>query len=177
MPSDSFFNSEFFAAMAGALVGGGISWLIQRQSFLKEERIRRATRAENVRKEKDREIEAQSMLAFSVLRKLTLTITVIADMHNHLHDAFILSLRRRTSMAAVLRPFTTDPEKFSFTLDELICIQKLGKADLLTEANDMPALEAMYVDNMALFRTLKSEIDALGEVVEVFSDGRATLRA
>ena len=175
MASESFFSSEFFAALAGALVGGGISWLLQRQSFLAQERVRKAIRSEASRKDKDREIEADSMLAFSVLRKLTMTVTTVADMHNHLHDGFIASIRRRVRFAAALRPFTTDPEKFSFTLDELICIQKLRKADLLTEANDMPSLQAMYVDNMALFRTMKLAIDELGDVLEVLEDGRVTL--
>jgi hypothetical protein len=158
-------------ALVGSLVGAGITCLAQWQIFNQQERIRKALAREAASKAETLRKETESIHAFSMFLKLNRIVTDLTDMRNSLHDAKIRALRDGGSMAAALRPFSTDPDKQGFSIEELLLVRALRRDDLLNIVTDLPAVHASYVDNIVVIRNLRTGWAELADEQELHVGG------
>lgn len=172
-PDDSSFGPEFFAAIIGALVGGLMALLVQLLGFwfqiFERNRTTQREREEEEKRQRDREI----VHAFSILVKINRAHTTIMDMKNHLHRGVLTAIKERMRYALAIKAFSSDPEPFRFSIDELALVRKMREADILNELLDLPFVHDMYIDNMRYHREECFKMADLAKDVKLSKDGKA----
>lgn len=166
-------GAEFFAAIVGAIVGGGISAAIQFYSFSEQERIRKAVRKEQRVVGEEAEREREALLAFSILTKINRALTALTQIREVLNKGLRVSIEKRIEFANAARAIASDPDRIEFTLEELALVRDLRRSDLLNVLLDLPYVLDGYVDNMSTFRRLRWEIVDLVSAGDVDRSGHA----
>jgi len=165
-------SSEFFAALAGAIVGGLISLVLQHLNYRREDRLR--TRSREIKREADREenAEREAVAAFLLLAKVSRAHTDISNFRKHLSEA-VDRAGPGNPLTLVTLPLASDPPKLFLSADEMILVRDIKNDQVLNDAMNFTHLHAMYVDSMKLFRELRNEIASLTSETRMDSDGQA----
>jgi len=165
--------TEFWSAIAGALVGGALTALTQLLSFRWQERRERARRREKEARDHKEHLTRQATLAFSILAKMNRGFTAITQVRDVLGAADQLVRETGMELANAARPIATDPDRFSFTLDEMILVRDIARDEWINPFMNLPHVVDGYIANMAVFRRQKAEINSMAEVGHIGPDGRA----
>lgn len=169
----AFFGAEFLAAVVGALFGGGISAAIQYYSFREQERVRKAIEGRQERLGAEAMKEKEALLAFSMLSKINRALTALTQIRDNLNNGFRHSLKNRMEFANGVLAIASDPDRISFTLEEMALVRDLRRDEIINDLMDLPYILDGYIDNMATFRRLRLEISDLAESGEIDRTGRA----
>lgn len=167
-------DPEFIAGVTGALVGGAISYVLQRQVFAKEAAQRAADRKQAVAQSDEVIRQSELNRAFSIMLKVTAALNGLQQASGQLHRAVLTSVRERMDLAGAMRAFSADFDRIKFDTDELILIRSLRNADLFNELLNLPAVLDLYIDNFAVVRRLRMEMQDLVEQATLTRTGAGT---
>jgi hypothetical protein len=125
-------SGEFWAAIAGAVIGGLlsgiISWLLQRSSYIEARR----QRAEDER-------AMQRMLSTALLIKMNAIYSDINSCHKHFEE----SIKNAQASDSTLEPWQCITKlsnvfpNIQFTMDELTFVHQLADLDLFNDLSNM----------------------------------------
>jgi hypothetical protein len=165
-------ETEFFAAIVGAVVGGAISAALQWQNFKAQNSKQAIAERRSDRAKKDSELQQNVVLAFSVLLKLNRIHTTVTNFLNHIHDGVLHAIRTKMELAGALKAFSSDPEPVEFTIEELALVRSCRNDDVLNALLDSPYINRMYIENAAVLRKMKLELAEIGQHRLVEAGGR-----
>jgi hypothetical protein len=175
MADTSFLESGFFASLCGAVVGALASIGAQQLAIRANERQARLSRLAIERKDREEELERQAALSLSILVKIGAALTVIADMHILLHDAFIKSVKTKTPFSSAVPGFSVDAKTIEFSNDEIVFLRRFKIGSLISTVIDLPSTLNMYIEHMKLVKKYRGDIENLGEIVSVGRGGNTTI--
>lgn len=165
--------TEFLAALAGALIAGSISGVLQWLSFKEQHRIRRAERRVADERMKETRNENEAVLAFSIMMKINRALTGIQQMKEQIDKGFLESVSRKMEFANAVQTLSSDPDRISFTIEEMALVRHFRKSEIANDLIDLPGILDLYIDNLAVIRNLKSEVSELAKTIEIDRYGRA----
>lgn len=134
--------NEFWAAIAGAVVGGIIAYFIQI----------RALNAATAAREKDA-AERRKSLGFALLIKMIRIYTTLRHMQNHMEEC--LGKLKEAEHAGwepwqVMVPIANPAENIHFSTDEMAMLLSLKNDDLF---NDLASLDVVHNSFIEIFQT------------------------
>ncbi|MBL8628073.1 MAG: hypothetical protein JNM81_00485 [Rhodospirillaceae bacterium] len=150
-------DSEFWAAIAGAVVGGLISLGVQLLAFRYSKK-----------QAKDAKQDTQIALAKSLLLK-TMKINAHLNQfqkHNEFH--FKLADEQKLGAWQVVKAFANLPQQIHFSTDELTLLLSLNADDLF---NEIVMLDEIHNDAIELFRTYKEMRGSLTQLLPSKMEG------
>lgn len=144
----SFFGSEFWAAIVGAMVGGVIAYLIQLQA-LREARKARAQAQEDENKS----------LGYSLFFK-TLTIwNNLAHMKKYVDEARKKQIDFKADrLSTVLKPLANVADPIKYDPREMSLLLSLGEAGTLNEILPLDAIHNSILPVWALYAKKRNEL-------------------
>lgn len=132
--------TEFWAAVAGALVGGAIALGIQLLVF-------RASKHQRTEEAEER----RTTLGKGLLVKMMRVYSTLFHLHRHLEEPFEKehNLRGRAEPWQIVTPVANLPSTVHFSTDELVMLMSLGNDDL---ANNILPFDEIHNSTLALFQ-------------------------
>lgn len=141
-------GSEFWSAIAGAIVGGAIAFIIQILSL-------RAAKNEREQERRDRE----RALAHSILFKLARIQTNLFNLHLHLEESFAAAHPDRHDDAwSFILPIANAPADVHFSPDEMSFVLSLKMADLTDRIMSLDFVHNSLVEVFKEYKILRSEL-------------------
>lgn len=152
-----FSETEFIATVVGTLVGGGITYGMQRSAANEESR----------RLEQDR-LEARQALGRSLLIKTLRIHSNLGNLKQYLEGCF--EEARKDGFKGrpwqIVRPLASLPSPVDYTTDELSLLLQLHETDLFNRLSELDAIHNNFIGNFSTFNSLKFSLnDALPGVV------------
>jgi hypothetical protein len=162
----SFFaETDFLAAIAGSIVGGGIAYVMQKS----------AAREENRRRASDRK-EAQQALGHSLLIKTTRIQNNILLIQKYITNSFqdAAKIGYGGRPCQIVKPLASVPPHIDFTPDELSLVMSLKDDELFNRLSQLDGIYNNFIDILTTFNARKAALnEALPGIVvkdTVFSD-------
>lgn len=132
-------DGEFWAAIAGAVVGGVISYIIQWQS------LRHAERDSANQKEEER-----GAIAYQLFVKTMRITSNLKNMHEYIEKEIAkVPETDMHRMGIYVQPLATHTSQINFSEKEIVLLPSLGDDELM---NKMISLDTIHNDTIELFR-------------------------
>ncbi len=163
----AFFDSNFWSALFGALVAGLISYVLQVRQQENERSRRRAERRAQEALELERELDTRAAIADSLLMKMSKIHSNVNESFDYLHDGLARGIKTRMGMFGATHAFSTDMRIIHFTDEEFSLVRKVGGSELFNAFISIAEINRLYVENFALYRTIRLRLHDLVSVVSL----------
>ncbi|MGE8103814.1 hypothetical protein ACQKP1_09005 [Allorhizobium sp. NPDC080224] len=142
------FNSEFWAAIVGAVVGGVIAYFVQLRA-LREARVAR----------KEARQDENKALAYSLFFKMLSVWNNLAHLKNHVDEARALQVSAGVDrLSTVLRPLANLTDPVRFEPGEMSMLLGLGEADTFNEVMSQDAIHNSILPVWSLYATKRDQL-------------------
>lgn len=140
-------GSEFWSAVAGAVVGGVIAYVIQRQE-------RRAARAERL----DARRSEDKAQAHSLLFKVISIQSLLGHIKQHVDERLALLEENSTDIAGVLIPISNMPGEVNFSSAEMAMLLSLKDDETFNKVLSLDTIFNSIIPIWSLYSLKRSEM-------------------
>jgi len=142
-------GNEFWAAIAGALVGGVITFLIQKSDQWEKRRQRLADRS-----------EARRALGYSLVFKMVKIYSNLTHLRSHLQEAFASAATRgiHGEPWQFVLALANSPERVNFSADEMSMLLSLKDDGLFNNLVSMDVIHNSTLDVFLTYRERRSDL-------------------
>jgi len=147
-------GSEFWSAIAGAVVGGWIAYIVQLKALGEAAKERTASKA-----------EAQKGLAYSLLFKVISIDSSLNGFKQHVEQRLLIKERDgNPHVSAVLTPLANMPTPVEFSADEMALLLSLKDDEVFNSILSLDKVHNSIIPVWALYASLRNTITEMQEV-------------
>lgn len=147
----SSLGSEFWSAIAGAIVGGVIAYILHRSALMEARRERGAN-----------QIEARAALAHALLFKVLKIFEGLRGLEQHVDDA-VAKVDTTASLAATMYQIANLPDPTSFSSDEMGMLLSLGNDDVFNDVMQLDTIHNSILPVWERYGFLREKVQQLHE--------------
>lgn len=147
-------GSEFWSAIAGAVVGGLIAYMVQLKALGEAAKERKASST-----------ETQKGLAYSLLFKVISIDSSLDGLKQHVDQGLALKERERNAhISAVLKPLANLPTPVEFSADEMALLLSLKEDDVFNSIMSLDKIHNSIIPVWNLYASLRNAVTEMQQV-------------
>ena len=155
------FNSEFYAAITGAIVGSAVGGLI---SYHLQNKALQAVKQQALEDRKS----VQLSLAYSTFIKLTRLFSNLSTTNAAVQEALQRASTKNIPFGwQPLQPFATLPDHINFSTEEMALLIHLKKIELFNNLVSMDAVHNNFIDMIAVYGAKRESLTQQLKVMAV----------